>query len=89
MTAIAVLGSAEARRVKIQVDMTGKTISANGLHVAGNFQAAAGASGDWKPNETKLSNGGSGNIYSVIVNLPAGRVYEYKFINDNYWGAGE
>ncbi len=90
MLALAVLGSAEARRVKIQVDMTGKTISANGLHVAGNFQASAGvAGGDWQPGATTLTNGGSGNIYSVIVNIPAGKMYEYKFINDNNWGAGE
>lgn len=85
MMALAILGSAEARRVKIQVDMTGKTVSANGVHVAGNFQAAAGAPGDWNPGTTSLSNGGSGNIYSVIVNIPAGRFYEYKFINGNDW----
>lgn len=78
-----------AKKVKFQVDMTGKTISPNGVHVAGNFQAAAGASGDWKPSETALSNGGSGNIYSVVVDIPAKAVYEFKYINDNNWGPGE
>jgi hypothetical protein len=78
-----------AKYVKFQVDMTGKTISANGLHVAGNFQGAAGATGDWKPSETTLTNGGSGDIYSVVVNIPANARYEYKFINDNNWGSGE
>jgi hypothetical protein len=89
LMAVASLGVVQAKKVKFQVDMTGQTISANGLHVAGNFQAAAGASGDWKPGETALSNGGSGNIYSVIVDIPAGTYYEFKFINDNNWGAGE
>jgi mRNA-degrading endonuclease toxin of MazEF toxin-antitoxin module len=89
MMAIAALTSAEAKKVKFQVDMTGQTISPNGVHVAGNFQAAAGASGNWKPGETALSNGGSGNIYSVIVDIPANAVYEFKYINDNNWGAGE
>ena len=78
-----------AKKVKFQVDMTGKTISSNGLHIAGNFQAAAGAGGDWMPAATTLTNGGSGNIYSVIVNIPANKSYEFKFINDNNWGAGE
>lgn len=90
MMALAVLGSAEAKKVKFQVDMTGKTISPNGLHIAGNFQAAAGVpAGDWQPGATALTNGGSGNIYSVVVDIPAKRVYEFKFINDNNWGAGE
>jgi len=32
-----------------------------------------------------MSNGGSGNIYSVVVDIPAGRHYEFKFINGNDW----
>jgi len=47
--ALAMFTGAFAKKVKFQVDMTGQTVSANGVHVAGNFQAAAGASGDWKP----------------------------------------
>lgn len=87
--AVATLGVVQAKKVKFQVDMTGQTISPNGVHVAGNFQAAAGASGNWKPGETALSNGGSGNIYSVIVDIPANAIYEFKYINDNNWGSGE
>ena len=90
MMALAALNVAEAKKVKFQVDMTGKTISPNGLHIAGNFQAAAGVpAGDWQPGATTLTNGGSGNIYSVIVDIPAKKVYEFKFINDNNWGSGE
>ncbi len=80
--AIATLGVVQAKKVKFQVDMTGKTISANGVHVAGSFQG-------WSPSATPMTNGGSGDIYSVIVDIPAGTYYEFKFINDNNWGAGE
>ena len=87
--ALGLFSGVYAKKVKFQVDMTGKTISSNGLHIAGNFQAAAGASGDWMPAATAMTNGGSGNIYSVIVNIPAKARYEFKFINDNNWGSGE
>ena len=87
--ALVIFSGVYAKKVMFQVDMTGKTISANGLHIAGNFQAAAGAGGDWMPAATALTNGGSGNIYSVIVDIPAMTSYEFKFINDNNWGSGE
>lgn len=72
------------RSVTFQVDMTGQTISANGVHVAGDFQMAAGAAGNWDPAATSLSQVGTSNIYSVTVNIPDG-TYQYKFINDNDW----
>jgi hypothetical protein len=87
--AIAATSGLFAKKVKFQVDMTGKTISPNGVHIAGNFQKAAGASDNWKPSETAMTNGGSGNIYSVVVDIPAMAVYEFKIINDNNWGPGE
>ncbi|MCU0441970.1 MAG: T9SS type A sorting domain-containing protein [Bacteroidia bacterium] len=95
--AVAALTVAEAKKVKFQVDMTGVAVSSNGLHVAGNFQAAAGfpdgpdngTDANWEPGTAALSNGGSGNIYSLVVDIPAGRYYEFKFINDNNWGPGE
>jgi hypothetical protein len=87
--ALAATSGLFAKKVKFQVDMTGKTISPNGVHIAGNFQKAAGASDNWKPNETAMTNGGSGNIYSVVVDIPAMAVYEFKIINDNNWGPGE
>lgn len=87
--AVAALNVADAKKVRFQVDMTGRTVSANGVHVAGNFQKAAGASDNWKPNETRMLNTGTGNIYWVVVDIPAKARYEFKFINDNNWGAGE
>jgi len=69
--AIAATSGLFAKKVKFQVNMTGKMISPNGVHIAGNFQKDAGASDNWKPSETKMTNGGSGDIYSVVVNIPA------------------
>lgn len=71
-----------AKKVKIQVDMTGQTISANGVHVAGNFQG-------WSPSATALTKEGSTDLYSTVVDINAMQVIEYKFINDNNWGSGE
>lgn len=89
MMALAALITAEAKHVKFQVDMTGQTVSANGVHMAGDFQAAAGFPGDWDPATTALSNGGSGDIYSVVVDIPTDAFYRFKFINGNSWNEVE
>jgi len=68
--------------VTFRVDMSQQTVSANGVHVAGTFNA-------WSPGATAMSNGGSGSIYTVVINLTSGTVYEYKFINGNAWGTDE
>lgn len=82
-------GAAWAQRsVTFQVDMTGQTINANGVHVAGDFQMAAGAAGNWDPSATSLTQVGTTNIYAVTVTIPDG-TYQYKFINDNGWGGVE
>ncbi len=70
--------------VTFQVDMTGQTINTDGVHVAGDFQQAAGASGNWIPSATTMTQVGATNIYAVTVNIPAGN-YQFKFINDNDW----
>ena len=77
-TALLVITTAFAKRIKFQVNMTGQTISPNGVHLAGGFQG-------WNPATTLMTNGGSGNIYSVILNIPAKVVLEYKFINGDSW----
>src|SRR5450631_1532249 len=84
---LAMFSGVYAKYVKFQVDMTGQTVSANGVHIAGNFQKASGLPGDWDPAGTAMTNGGIGNIYSVIVNIPAQTRYDYKIINDNTWNA--
>jgi len=72
-----------------QVDMNGETVSANGVHVAGNFQGEAnGDDLDWQPGANEMTDPDMDGIYTVTVSIPAGG-YEYKFINDNNWGSGE
>jgi hypothetical protein len=66
--------------VTFQVDMTGQTISPNGVHVAGAFQA-------WNPATTQLTDQGN-NLYAVTLSLAAGS-YQYKFINGNDWPQAE
>ncbi|TNE78539.1 MAG: T9SS type A sorting domain-containing protein [Bacteroidetes bacterium] len=76
-----------AVNVTFSVDMTGQTVDASGVHVAGSFQSEAGAAGDWLPGATALADQGGG-IWSVTVDIPAG-YYEYKFVNGINWGQDE
>lgn len=73
--------SLSAKKVKIAVDMTGQIISAFGVHVVGDFQEAAGYPLNWDPAATTLTQEGSTDIYSIIVNIPAFTKYEYLFVN--------
>jgi hypothetical protein len=79
--------SAQNANVTFQVDMTGQTVSTNGLHVAGDFQTAAGGS-NWTANGTPMTQVGTTNIYEATVNIPHGQ-YEFKFINDNTFNGVE
>lgn len=72
---------ANAKYVRFSVDMTAQTIDSGGIHITGDFQAAAGyPGGDWQPNTTEMDSIGN-MIYTVVVNIPAFAKYEYKFIN--------
>ncbi|MBI3233062.1 MAG: T9SS type A sorting domain-containing protein [Bacteroidetes bacterium] len=82
------IGYAQNVSFTFQVDMHGQTVSANGVHIAGNFQKAAGAAGDWDPATTSLTDANNDSIYDVTVSIPKG-VYEFKFINDNAWAGSE
>ena len=77
--------SSYSKLVRFQVNMLGQSVNPNGVRIAGDFQAAAGLGNNWNPSSTVMTNSGGGSIYSVTVNIPAGRFYEYKFINGNYW----
>lgn len=71
-----------AKKVKFAVDLRGLTLLSTGVHVTGDFQAAAGyAGGDWQPNTTKLTQEGTTTIYSIVVDIPAFRKYEYRYVN--------
>lgn len=74
--------TANAKKVKFGVDMSGLVISPNGVHVTGDFQTIAGfAGGDWNSASTLLSNETGTDIYSIVVDIPAFQKYEYKFVN--------
>ena len=94
--ALLAMSGAFAKKVVFKVDMTGQTVSANGVHIAGNFKNVDGDNTDenpnqwnWDPSKNAMTNGGSGNIYSIMMDLAGGFVYEYKIINDDKWGPGE
>jgi hypothetical protein len=80
-------GSAvSAKKVSFSVDMTGQTVNALGVHVSGDFQAAAGfEGGDWQPGTTTMTDEAGTGIYSVVVDIPAFAKYEYKFLNGDQW----
>lgn len=68
--------------VTFSVDMSGQTVSPNGVHIAGNFQA-------WDPGATQL-NLTSGDIYETTVTILSSiSTLQYKFVNGNDWGNEE
>lgn len=80
LSAIVLLNVAKATTVLFAVDMTGQTVSANGMHIAGDFQG-------WSPSATAMSNIPSTQVYyySFVTTTP-GKI-EYKFVNGNDWSA--
>ena len=71
-----------AKKVKFAVDMSGYELTTAGIHVAGDFQKKLGLPKDWLYDMTKLTKEKADtNIYSIVVDLPAFKKYEYKFVN--------
>jgi len=77
-------GFAQSVSVTFQVDMRGLEISPDGVHLAGDFQQAAGFGGNWNPSATTLTDLEGDSIYSIQLNIPSGS-YAYKYINGNQW----
>ncbi len=76
-------GLVPLQSVTFQVDMTGLTVSSNGVHIAGSFQG-------WNPAGTPMTPAAhNGNIYTYTTNLPLGDVVEWKYVNGNSWGSEE
>ena len=76
-----VFGLSAQNSVTLGVNMSGLTIDPTGVHIAGDFQSEIGATGDWQPGETQMTDDGSG-LFSITMDLPNG-TYQYKFINGN------
>lgn len=74
--------------VTLNVDLSGQTVSADGVHVAGNFGDITAGLPVWDPAATEMTDPDSDGIYSVTLNLLPG-VYQFKFVNGNAWGADE
>lgn len=67
--------------ITFRVDMSGETVSADGVHVAGDLNG-------WNTTANPLTDQGNG-IYMVTVQLDPGRDIKYKYLNGNAWGADE
>ncbi|MGB1074970.1 MAG: T9SS type A sorting domain-containing protein [Flavobacteriales bacterium] len=66
-------------QVTFKVDMTTQAeVSANGVHIAGNFQG-------WSPGANPLSDDDGDGIWEVTLGIAPGSI-EFKFINGNDWG---
>jgi hypothetical protein len=67
--------------VTFRVDMANQTVSANGVHLAADFQ-------EWNPEATPMVQDVN-DIYTYTTTLEAGSYHEFKFINGNSWGDDE
>ena len=69
-------GSTERIDLTLSVDMTGISVSPNGLHVAGSFN-------NWLTNSLELKDDNADNIYTISISVIPNLDYEYKFLNGN------
>ena len=69
-------------KVNMAWEVANNAISANGVHVAGDFQG-------WSPSTTPMTDANNDGIFEVTVTVPANSSIQYKFINGNAWGADE
>jgi type IX secretion system substrate protein len=83
----AITASVFAVDVTFTVNMSNETVSANGVHVAGGFDANGSSGIAWDPAAYKLTDQGNG-YFTFTLKLNPGK-YEFKFINDNAWGGAE
>ncbi|MFK7755726.1 MAG: T9SS type A sorting domain-containing protein [Flavobacteriales bacterium] len=73
--------------VTLRVDMSQETVSADGVHVAGNFNTG-GDYPEWDPAGIMLSDDDTDGVYEVTLMLAEG-TYNFKYINGNAWGSDE
>lgn len=71
--------------VTFRVNMTGLTVSGNGVHIAGDFGSLNPV---WNPGAIAMTSVGGG-VYEATINIVPGRTVPYKFINGNAWGSEE
>lgn len=78
-------GCAPPSQLLFRVDMSSQIVSPNGVHVAGNWQAAAGFDGDWNPGTSEMTDPDGDGIYELMIDAIDQGSYEFKFVNGNDW----
>ncbi len=74
--------SVSAKKVKFSVNMASLVVDTGGVHITGDFQSEAGFAADWDPGTTGMTQDViDTNLYHVVVDIPAFRAYEFKFVN--------
>ncbi|HTN46672.1 MAG TPA: T9SS type A sorting domain-containing protein [Flavipsychrobacter sp.] len=84
LTFLFLAGFVQAKKVKFSVDMTGTALNTGGMHITGDFQSEAGLGADFA-SLIPLTQEGTSMIYSITVDIPAFRKYEYKFANGKFF----
>ena len=68
--------------VTLQVNMSEQTVSAAGVHVAGNFQG-------WDPAATLMSDADGDGIFSLTIEVDQNANLLYKFLNGDTFDSAE
>jgi hypothetical protein len=68
----------QAVEVTFRVDMSNETVSPNGVFIAGTFNG-------WNATSDPLVEPIIGNVYTIVLEIPAGTNIEYKFLNGDVW----
>ncbi|MEO5906975.1 MAG: alpha-amylase family glycosyl hydrolase, partial [Saprospiraceae bacterium] len=74
--------------LRLAVNMTGQSISPDGVHVMGDFQQAAGYAQNWDPASITMTDLNKDGTYEIVLTLPFGN-YQYLFVNGNTTLAAE
>lgn len=69
-------------KLRFAVNMSRQTVAAEGVHVMGDFQKAAGFAQNWDPTATALQDLNGDGTYEVELTAPFGD-YQYVFVNGN------
>lgn len=75
--------SVEKTFLNLSVDMSDQVVSADGVHVAGTFNA-------WNTESLRMTDDNKDGIYTISIPIASGSgVQEYKFLNGKTWGTEE